>query len=203
MLTKSLTDTDLTVLIQEKNDELALQELISRHSGIYVDMLKKFGYNSLSFNQISDIMEDKDYVIYKAALEYNPEKAKFSTHLANKTKYMCLTQKTKNKKNLRLVSFEEREEQKKNNQQDRSKRPDENCVFNDSFKRILNLIFKHRDERLKTIFNERYFNGKGCKLKPWKLVAEKVNLSAQGCINIHDKAIKEIKSKIENEKIKL
>jgi len=32
---------------------------------------------------------------------------------------------------------------------------------------------------------------------------EKVNLSAQGCINIHDKAIKEIKSKIENEKIKL
>ena len=148
-------------------------------------------------------MQDKDYVIYKAALEYKPEKAKFSTHLANKTKYMCLTQKTKNKKNLRLVSFEEREEQKKNNQQDRSKRPDENCVFNDSFKRILNLIFKHRDERLKTIFNERYFNGKGCKLKPWKLVAEKVNLSAQGCINIHDKAIKEIKSKIENEKIKL
>ena len=45
-------------------------------------------------------MEDKDYVIYKAALEYKPEsKAKFSTHLANKTKYMCLTQKTKNKKN--------------------------------------------------------------------------------------------------------
>ena len=69
-MTKHLTDTDLTVLIQEKNDELALHELISRHSGIYVDMLKKFGYNGLSFNQISDIMQDKDYVIYKAALEY-------------------------------------------------------------------------------------------------------------------------------------
>ena len=69
-MTKSLTDTDLTTLVKKDNDELALQELISRHSGIYVDMLKKFGYNSLSFNQISDIMEDKDYVIYRAALEY-------------------------------------------------------------------------------------------------------------------------------------
>ena len=99
----SLTDTDLTVLVRENNDELALQELISRHSGIYVDMLKKFGYSSLSVNQICDIMQDKDYVIYKAALEYNPQKAKFSTHLANKTKYMCLTQKTKNKKNVFLM----------------------------------------------------------------------------------------------------
>ena len=161
-MTNTLTDTDLTVLVKESNDDSALQELISRHSGIYVDMLKKFGYSSLSFNQISDIMQDKDYVIYRAALEYKPEKAKFSTHLANKTKYMCLTQKTKNKKNSRLVSFEEREELRKNSHKDKSKTPDENCVFNDSFKRILNLIMKHKDERLKTIFNERYFNGKGC-----------------------------------------
>ena len=97
-----LTDTDLTILVQRNNDEIALQELISRHSGIYVDMLKKFGYKSLSYNQINDIMQEKDYVIYRAALEYNPEKAKFSTHLANKTKYMCLTQKTKNKKNTNI-----------------------------------------------------------------------------------------------------
>ena len=198
---ENLTDSDLTSMIKDENDESALHELISRHSGIYVDMLKKFGYNSLSFNQISDIMQDKDYVIYKAALEYNPEKAKFSTHLANKTKYMCLTQKTKNKKNLRLVSFEEREEQKKNNQQDRSKRPDENCVFNDSFKRILNLIFKHKDKRVKQIFKMRY--GGDRKLTSWKKIAKKLDISIQGCINIHDKAIKEIKSKIENEKIKL
>ena len=97
-MTEELTDSALTEKIKESNDGEALNELISRHSGIYVDMLKKFGYRSLSENQISDIMGDKDYVIYKAALEYNPEKAKFSTHLANKTKYLCLTQRTKNKK---------------------------------------------------------------------------------------------------------
>jgi hypothetical protein len=83
-------------MIKDENDESALHELISRHSGIYVDMLKKFGMSCLTQNQISDIMKDKDYVIYKAALEYDESKAKFSTHLANKAKYMCLTQKTKN-----------------------------------------------------------------------------------------------------------
>tara|TARA_R110000765_G_scaffold116229_5_gene209362 strand:- start:967 stop:1554 length:588 start_codon:yes stop_codon:yes gene_type:complete len=194
-----LTDTDLTVLVQKNNDEIALQELISRHSGIYVDMLKRFGYKSLSYNQINDIMQEKDYVIYKAALEYDPEKAKFSTHLANKTKYMCLTQKTKNKKNYRNVPFEQTEFCQK----DKSYTPEESCLLNDSFKRILNLIEKHKDPRLKTIFKERYFEGKGSKLKPWKLVAEKVNLSAQGCINIHNKAIEDIQNKIDNEKIKL
>jgi len=199
ILNEMLTDTDLTVLVQKNNDETALQELISRHSGIYVDMLKKFGYKSLSYNQIDDIMQEKDYVIYKAALEYNPEKAKFSTHLANKTKYMCLTQKTKNKKNYRNVSFEQTEFCQK----DKSYTPEENCLLNDSFKRILNLIEKHKDPRLKTIFKERYFEGRGGKLKPWKLVAEKVGLSAQGCINIHNKAIEDIQNRIDNEKIKL
>ena len=35
-----------------------------------------------------------------------------------------------------------------------------------------------------------------------KEVAKKINLSAQGCINIHDKAIKELSLRIDNEKIK-
>ena len=196
LLNKEPTDTDLAFLVQNQNDQNALSELISRH---YVDMLKKFGYKSLSDNQIHDIMKDKDYVIYKAACDYNPEKAKFSTHLANRTKYLCLTQKTKNKTKNRELSFEETEFFQK----DKNKTPSENCAFNDSFSRILKLIEKHKDPRLKTIFKERYFKGKRGKLKPWKLVAEKVNLSAQGCINIHDKAIKEFKNKIDNEKIKL
>ena len=46
------------------------------------------------------------------------------------------------------------------------------------------------------------FCGKRGKLKPWKDVAKKINLSPQGCINIHDKAIKELSHKIDNEKIK-
>ena len=195
---ENLPDSDLTSMIKDENNENALHELISRHSGIYVDMLKKFGMSCLTHNQISDIMKDKDYVIYKAALEYDESKAKFSTHLANKAKYMCLTQKTKNKTNRISANYEDI----KFRQVDKSRTPDESCKINDSFSRILNLIDRHKDKRLKTIFHERYFCGKRGKLKPWKDVARKINLSAQGCINIHDKAIKELGSKIDNEKIK-
>lgn len=193
-----LTDSDLTEKIKESNDGDALSELISRHSGIYVDMLKKFGYRSLTENQISDIMGDKDYVIYKAALEYDPEKAKFSTHLANKAKYLCLTQRTKNKKNNLISNYDDLEFCQK----DETLNPRDQYILNDSFGRVLNLIEKHQDKRLKIIFHERYFCGKKGKLKPWKQVAEKVNLSAQGCINIHNRALKDIKNKIKNEKIK-
>ena len=53
-----------------------------------------------------------------------------------------------------------------------------------------------------TRIGERYFCGKRGKLKPWKEVGRKINLSAQWCITIHDKAIQEFSHKIENEKIK-
>jgi hypothetical protein len=197
-LIKSLTDVDLTKRVRETNDDCALEELISRHSGIYVDMLKKFGFKCLTQNQVQDIMQDKDYVIYKAALEYDSSKAKFSTHLANKAKYMCLTQKTKNKNNRISSNFEEVQFYQK----DKSKTPDESCNINDSFSRILNLIEKHKDKRLKVIFHQRYFCGRKGKLKPWKEVAKTISLSAQGCINLHDKAIKELNYKINNERIK-
>ena len=197
-MTQELTDSALAEKIRDSNDGEALNELISRHSGIYVDMLKKFGYKSLTNNQISDIMGDKDYVIYKAALEYDPEKAKFSTHLANKTKYLCLTQRTKNKKNYLTSNYDDLEFCQK----DQSLNPRDQYIFNDSFSRILNLIESHEDKRLRVIFHERYFGGKQGKLKPWKEVAQKVELSAQGCINIHNRALKELKNKIKNEKIK-
>ena len=195
---EDVTDSDLTKMIREENDELALNELISRHSGIYVDMLKRFGFKCLTQNQVQDIMGDKDYVIYKAALEYDESKAKFSTHLANKTKWMCLTQKTKNKKSRISSNFEEIQFFQK----DKSPTPDESCKTSDSFSRVLNLINKHKDKRLKIIFHQRYFCGRRGKLKPWKEVAEKINLSAQGCINLHDRAVKELNNKIDNEKIK-
>ena len=195
---EDLTDCALTDLIKRENNEDALNELILRHSGIYVDMLKKFGFKCLTNNQVQDIMSEKDYVIYKAALEYDENKAKFSTHLANKAKYLCLTQKTKNKNNKISSNFEDVQF----SQKDKGSTPAESCDLNDSFARILNLISKHKDKRLQTIFHERYFCGRRGKLQPWKEVAKKLNLSAQGCINIHDKAIKELNYKINNETIK-
>ena len=88
---QNATDPELTDLIKEKDNEDALNLLIERHSGIYVDIVKKYGSQSLPNTDIYDIISDKDYVIYKAALDYDENKAKFSTHVGNKAKYLCFS----------------------------------------------------------------------------------------------------------------
>jgi len=197
-MNNEFTDTELTKKVKEENNEEALLELIDRHSGIYVDMVKRFGCKSLSIDQVGDILDEKDYNIYKAAIDYEEHRAKFSTHLANKTKFICLTKKTQNKKNNKFINYEDVDfclVSKDNT-------PDENCFNNERFSRALNMIAKHKDERVKTIFIERYFGGGGNKVSPWSEVAKKANLSTQGCINIHNKTIKQFQNKIKNENIK-
>lgn len=197
-MNKQFTDPFLTKRVKEENDEKALLELVNRHSGIYVDMVRKFGSKSLSHNQIGDILDEKEYNIYKAALDYDETRSKFSTHLANKAKYICLTEKTKNKKKS-PINYNDVEffiESTDNN-------PQEECLDNEAYCRIMNMINNHDDKRIRVIFFERYFCGKLNKLKPWNQIAEKVGLSTQGCINIHNKTIEQFKNRIKNEKIKL
>jgi hypothetical protein len=194
----TFSDTQLTEKVKEFGDEVALIELISRHSGIYVNMVRKFGSKSLSYTQMGQILDEKDYNIYEAALDYDESRAKFSTHIANKAKYICLTEKTKNKKNSSInydyVDFFI---------ETPDNTPEETCIYEETLNRILNMISDHEDERVRLIFNERYFGGESNKLKPWNKVAEKTNLSHQGCINIHNRTIENFRKKVSNERIKL
>ncbi len=188
-------DTLLIDKVKMYNDEKALCELINRHSGIYINIINRYGGKSLNQSQIKDMIDDKNYQIYKAAIEYNFSKSKFSTFLANKTKYICLTNKTNNKKNSNIVNFDDIEW----NQGDGRFDPSEESSRNEFFSKIFNLINHHKDLRVKAIFKERYFSNTNGKLKAWKDIAEKVDLSIQGCINIHNRAVKEFQEKIINE----
>ena len=193
-----LSDNDLTKLVKEEEDNDALVELINRHSGIYVDMVKRFGGKSLSITEMSDILDDKNYNIYKAAIDYDETRAKFSTYLATKAKFICLTQKTANKNAKPHSSYEELDffiESKDNT-------PEQFCSFSDSFSKIMSLISSNKDKRVEKIFNERYFGGKFNKLQPWHMVADVVGISSQACINIHNKTIENLKKKVNNETIK-
>ena len=186
------SDPYLTNLVKEDDNEEALNLLISRHSGIYADMVKKYASKSLSINEIYDIMNEKDYVIYKAALEYDENKAKFSTHVGNKAKYICLSKKTSNKKNYRTLSFDSIEYAESSD----DLHPNEKCEIQESFSNIMEMINQHTDDRVKFIFKERYFGGERGKLSTWKKISDKLGLSAQGCINIHDRTLKEFRKTI-------
>jgi hypothetical protein len=93
-------DSDLSLINKIKNDHdsESLKELINRHSGIYLDMVNKTVSDTCSFINKSEILLDKDYSIYAAALKYRDDKnTKFPTYLANETRWKCLNIYNKNK----------------------------------------------------------------------------------------------------------
>lgn len=186
------TDTDLAFKVQESNDPKALDELIDRHSGIYVDMIRKFGGKSLTDDQTQIMMGEKDYNIFQAAKEYDPNKSKFSTFLAIKTKYLCLTGKTHNKKSPNFVDFES----ESFHLESKGDSPDEDSSKRELFEKLTSLIDGYPDDRVRQIFEQRYFSTTNGKLKSWKEVSKIVGLSIQGCINIHNRTLPELHKKI-------
>ena len=53
------------------------------------------------------------------------------------------------------------------------------------------------DKRVEKIFNMRYRSQAGKrKLTPWRKIAKELDLSIQGCINIHNSAFKKLKKNL-------
>ena len=197
-----LSDTDLAFKIQESNDSEALEELISRHSGIYVDTIRKVGGKMLTETQVSDLMGEKDYYIYNTALEYDPEKSKFSTYLATKTRFLVLTGKTNNKIQSVVTNFDDESfhiEDQGDSPDEYTAKQEEETSRNELVRQILQIIDSHPDPRIKTIFENRYFSNQfGKKLKPWHEIAPIVDLSIQGTIDAHNRTLPYILKNIEH-----
>ena len=93
------SDLSLIFNIKETNDEDSLLELIDRHSGIFHSMVNQFMSHPQCSLDKSQLVGEKDSTIYSSALNYDPDrKTKFSTHLANQTKWKCLNIINKKKK---------------------------------------------------------------------------------------------------------
>lgn len=193
------TDEYLIKEIKEKKDNDSLKELISRHSGIYVEMIRRYGQKHLTNNQLSDLMDEKDFNIYAAALDHDSSKSKFSTYLANRTRYNCLTNQSINKGSSKIVNFDDIEFE----QESKEENPCQASAQKEFLKKVCFLIEDHEDPRVTQLFKERYFSSANKKLKPWKQIAAEMGLSIQGCIYIHDKTIKQFKNKIKNGPITL
>jgi hypothetical protein len=176
-----------------KDVNRALLELIQRHSGIYVNMIEAFAAKTSNYINYTELIEEKDYYIYKSVLKFNPRKgAKFSTHLGNETRWMCLNLYNKNKKNNEnlanaiknqdpiLNPLDAREERKKRESQE-------------ILDKVMKIVDTVPDKRIKEIFLLRYVEGKGNKVMPWKAISKTVGLSIQGCINAHNSMLKNIK----------
>jgi RNA polymerase sigma factor (sigma-70 family) len=184
------TDIELVNKIKESNCEESLKILIYRHSPLCFDVCKKYASAILNSGlHLEDITSEKDYLIYKSAISYNPEKkTKFSTWLGNQMRYYCLN--TMNKNNLiatddtQLDYFIHK---------DIDNHPKE--LVSEQMEYISNLIRQSKDKRIKKVIEIRYFENPN-KKTPWNKVADKVGVSTQTAINLHNKAVKMIRGKM-------
>ena len=142
----------------------------------------------------SELLKDRNYYIYKAAIKYDENRnTKFSTHLGNETRWLCLNiyNKNKNSKEVCLdISNIGNKEQSI---------PDENKVDLEILSKIMSMINKDPDNRVSKIFKMRYIDGQKNSVMPWNKICKPLKLSIQGCINIHDKAINKIKKQLKGE----
>ena len=181
-------EEDLYLINRVKNvgDQDSVIELINRHSGIYIEMVNKYLPDSLEGVNKDDILEDKNFCIYDAAIKFDENKnTKFSTYVGNLARWKCLNIYNKN------IKFPQSSISEIYDQSVSCDPELKDIEKQEELKNIFKIINNSGDERVKKIFKMRYKDGK--KLTPWKKIAKKLNLSIQGCINIHNKHLAEIK----------
>lgn len=197
-MNKDITDITLVENLQKQVDiEDSLKTLVERHSGIYLDMVNSYANPNSPFIDYHDLIKDKEYKIYHAAIKYDKNKgAKFSTYLGNETKWMCLNIYNRNKR--RPIWHSDYIENMSSIEQTECDTISES-IKKDLFNKVLNVIERHPDSRVEKIFKMRYIIGNKNKVMSWKQIGEEMNLSIQGCINIHNSAVKMFQEQLEQE----
>jgi RNA polymerase sigma factor (sigma-70 family) len=187
----NLDDTTLVENIQKNNDELALKTLIERHSALCNSLYKKYSTPMLASGvHVQDVIDEKDYIVYKSAMSFDPyKKSKFSTWLYNQVRYQCLNCMNENSHYLAI-------DNDKLNYLIEKTIPIEKEYKNIN-EYIHNIIDSCSDKRVERIFKMRYSNDSNKKM-PWNKIAKKLKISTQTAINIHNKAIKLLKTKVES-----
>jgi DNA-directed RNA polymerase specialized sigma24 family protein len=192
-MTSYPSDLSLIQKVKKTRDEDSLLQLIERHSGIYHSMVNHFMSHPQNALDKSQMVDEKDSTIYSAALNYDPtRKTKFSTHLANQTKWKCLNLLNKNKRN-REFFIDESENYYEPSCESFLAELKKEEVFS-LFKKCLE---KEKDERVKKIIDIRYDTPDN-KLTPWRKISKSLDMSIQGCINIHNRFLEKVKRHIKN-----
>jgi DNA-directed RNA polymerase sigma subunit (sigma70/sigma32) len=143
-----------------------------------------------------ELIDEMPYNVYKALLKYNPDKgAKFSTHLGNETKWLCLNKHSKNRKQKTFLLDDSTKSMLSCPNDSETKR----LVNKEIVDKVLELAGNHPDKRVAKIFKMRYIIGNRNKVMPWKTISRSMDISVQGCINIHNSALTKIKTKLAKE----
>lgn len=193
-MVNNLSDLDLINNIKQNRCEDSLIELIKRHENIYYNTFHTYR-KIIKLKQITfeELLEDVKLNVYKAALDYDPNKnTKFSTYLANVTRFICL-KLIYNKPNIESLNTEEN----KKIEIELNNKPISLEEENETLYNIYSIIDNLNDERAKEIFRIR-FSDANKQDRTWSSIGKKLGISTQTVINIFNKNIKLVKNKLKS-----
>ena len=193
---------ELNIINLAKNgDNESIKNLIDRHSGICVDVYKKYiNLPNVSGFISDDIISSKDYIIYNSAKTFDPSKgSKFSTWLANQTRYFCLNCINKSNK-LIPVETESLNTLIENNVQEFKNEEKATEVRDSVLEVIRETLDSLSNKKIKKCIEIKYFS-EDENTKSYTEVADKMNVTVQTIINWHNKFIKTVRQKCKNRKI--
>ena len=180
----------------QSNADLFFKSILSRHSGIYLDMVHTYNQHVDNDSHKKELIDELPYNIYKALIKYDPTKGtKFSTHLGNETKWLCLNKHSKNRKQKTFLL----DDSTKNMLYSPNDSYYKTSANREIIEKVLELTKIHPDKRVEKIFKMRYIIGNKNKVMPWKQISKSMAISVQGCINIHNSALDKIKTKLSKE----
>ena len=174
--------------IQNKNSDIALQEVIARYTPVFLSMYSKYSKLIASSGaDPNDILSDKDLIIYESAKSFNLDKgSSFCTWLSNNVKYKCLHLINKSTK----ISLLQKKVKQNTFSNPDPKNPYKNKELN-SF--IFNELNKLKDSRVRKVYSLRYFSGGKM---TWAKIGKALGFSSQTAINLHKKGAEVLKRKI-------
>ena len=187
-----MLDSEIISEIQKnKNVVKNLNILMERHTPLFYNILNRCIPKNCSFARREDISDDINFHFLDFANKYDPsKKTKFSTHLANQVRWMCLNLYNKGKRKKTIGMSEDsafKLKSKSNVVEEISKK--------EMFEKIILEIEQCKDSRVRQIFFMRYIDCDSNKVTPWKKISNTLNLSIQGCINLHNGFITQLQKK--------
>jgi len=168
-----MTDLQLIELIKN-NSSASLIELIARHEKLYFSIILKYpSIHGFDFNG------EKFLFFYKVAQDFDPTRGmKFSSFLAERTKFLCKT----------LISRPIREVELNTD----FCNDDSELDFTEELSLLRKRISQIKDVRARKILLSRYFN-KSRKVMSFAKIAEITNMSPRNVKYVHDRYIDTIR----------
>lgn len=182
-------DKTLIDNILKENDSESVTVLMNRHSGILHHTLHKYIPPFQDPYEKEDFMENKYSIFYEAVKSYRDDRnAEFATWLANKTKFICLAARSKDKKKPITVH-----EGPTVHQEIDLLTPELYIEKKDTLQNYLDLVKENFSPRAHDMFVLRYIGGQHKTGQTFEEIGKQFNVGAQAVQISHSKIINFLK----------